>query len=147
MNHEAKISNKNISKKKSTNVKIPTKMCDKIRDNYNMLLNNINNHFNNNTNLNTNANTNNTSILTNKSNIKFGFINKTVKKSNLRSISHSSKCMVKMKEKDRLKDTSHNLSNTSYAKTTKLNSISNDNPASRLNKEPKDNYRKKNNKK
>ena len=101
--------NRNISKKKSENIKIPKKMQEKIKDN-------------NNYNYNKNC-SNNNSILINKSNVKID-LNKNYKKTNLRSISHSTKCMMKIKYRDKEKDKYQPLIKTkkkySITKDTKI---------------------------
>ena len=82
--------NRNISKKKSENIKIPKKMQEKIKENNNFINSNSNN----------NNSSNNNSILMNKSNVKID-LNKN--RTNLRSISHSTKCMMKIKYRDKEK--------------------------------------------
>ena len=81
--------NRNISKKKSENIKIPKKMQEKIKENNN---NGISSNYNN--------SSNNNSILMNKQNVKID-LNKN--RTNLRSISHSTKCMMKIKYRDKEK--------------------------------------------
>ena len=92
---EKNIQNRNISKKKSENIKIPKKLQEKIKDNcaFTTAANNINYLLNNNNNINyING------ISMNKSNMKIN-ISKNYKGANLRNISHSTKCMTKIKEK------------------------------------------------
>ena len=89
-------------------------------------------------------NMNNNSIIMNKSSTKL-YLNKTGRKNNLRSISYSSKCVIKVKDKVK-KD--HNITSTSYAKSKKLNSFNKEKINLNVNinkilknKEPQDNYR------
>ena len=90
---EKNIQNRNISKKKSENIKIPKKIQEKIKENCNFTTaGNISNFFHNNNIYNSNG------VSMNKSNMKIN-INKNYKSSNLRNISHSTKCMSKIKEK------------------------------------------------
>ena len=81
--------NKNISKKKSENIKIPKKLVETIKENY--------------ISINCNSNNNNYSILMNKPNVKID-LSKNYQTSNLRSISHSTKCMMKIKDRYKEKD-------------------------------------------
>ena len=81
--------NRNISKKKSENIKIPKKMQEKIKENNNYGISSIYNNS-----------SNNNSILMNKQNVKID-LNKN--QTNLRSISHSTKCMMKIKYRDKEK--------------------------------------------
>ena len=53
--------------------------------------------------INTNNNNNNNSILINKSNVKID-LSKNYQNTNLRSISHSTKCMMKIKDRYKDKD-------------------------------------------
>ncbi len=85
--------NRNISKKKSENIKIPKKMQEKIKENTNYTT--TYNYKNN--------NSNNNSILINKPNMKID-LTKNYKTTNFRSISHSTKCMMKIKCRDKEKD-------------------------------------------
>lgn len=85
--------NRNISKKKSENIKIQKKIQEKIKENCNFTTAaNISNYLHNNNNYNSNG------ISMNKSNMKIN-ISKNYKSSNLRNISHSTKCMTKIKDK------------------------------------------------
>ena len=85
--------NRNISKKKSENIKIPKKMQEKIKENSNHTTT-----YNN-----KNSNSNNNSILMYKPNMKID-LSKNYKRKNLRSISHSTKCMMKIKYRDKEKE-------------------------------------------
>ena len=87
------MNNRNISKKKSENIKIPKKMQEKIKDNSNIV--SSYNYKNN--------SSNNNSILMNKPNMKID-IGKNCKITNFRSISHSTKCMMKVKYRDKDKE-------------------------------------------
>ena len=87
------MNNRNISKKKSENIKIPKKMQEKIKDNSNIV--SSYNYKNN--------SSNNNSILMNKPNLKID-IGKNCKRTNFRSISHSTKCMMKVKYRDKDKE-------------------------------------------
>ena len=90
---EKNIQNRNISKKKSENIKIPKKLQEKIKENCNVTAAAyISNYLHNNNNYNSNG------ISMNKSNMKIN-VSKNYKGSNLRNISHSTKCMTKIKEK------------------------------------------------
>ena len=93
---ERNISNRNISKKKSENIKIPTKIHEKMKENISNLLPSYKYNCNNNY-------SNNNSILINKSNVKID-IGSNYKGTNLRSISHSTKCMMKIKTREKDKD-------------------------------------------
>ena len=93
---EKNISHRNISKKKSENIKIPTKIHEKMKENNNNILPSYKCNCNNNY-------SNNNSILINKSNVKID-IGNNYKGTNLRSISHSTKCMMKIKAREKDKD-------------------------------------------
>ena len=134
---EKNVTNRNISKKKSENIKIPKKMQEKIKDNCNVTTNNM---YNKNC-------SNNNSILINKSNVKID-LNKNYKRTNLRSISHSTKCMMKIKYRDKEKDKYQPLIKTkkkySITKDKKILKEENSNK-SKKNTNTKDLLNKKNN--
>ena len=90
---EKNIQNRNISKKKSENIKIPKKLVEKIKEN----------SITSNYNYNSNNQYNNNSILMNKSNVKIDLY-KNNKRTDFRSISHSTKCMMKIKDRDKDKE-------------------------------------------
>ena len=85
---EKSINKRNISKKKSENIKIPKKIQEKMKENP-KIATSYNYKSKNST-------SNNNSILINKPDMKID-LGKNYKTSNLRSISHSTKCMMKVK--------------------------------------------------
>ena len=103
---EKSISNRNISKKKSENIKIPTKIHEKMKENSNNILPSYKYNCNNNY-------SNNNSILINKSNVKID-IGNSYKGTNLRSISHSTKCMMKIQTREKDKDRDINVDKDKY---------------------------------
>jgi hypothetical protein len=112
-------------------------MQEKIKDNCNVTTNNM---YNKNC-------SNNNSILINKSNVKID-LNKNYKRTNLRSISHSTKCMMKIKYRDKEKDKYQPLIKTkkkySITKDKKILKEENSNK-SKKNTNTKDLLNKKNN--
>ena len=103
---EKSINNRNISKKKSENIKIPTKIHEKMKENSNNILPSYKCNCNNNY-------SNNNSILINKSNVKID-IGNSYKGTNLRSISHSTKCMMKIQTREKDKDRDINVDKDKY---------------------------------
>ena len=128
------IQNRNISKKRSEKIKIPKKMGENIND----------------TNHNYISNKNNNTILMNKSNVKIDINknNNNNKKTNLRSISHSTKCIIKIqdryKEREKYQPLIKNNNKFSKTKENIKESKEKKNIISKINKNSQDIFIKKN---
>ena len=128
------IENRNISKKRSEKIKIPKKMGENIND----------------TNHNYISNKNNNTILMNKSNVKIDINknNNNNKKTNLRSISHSTKCIIKIqdryKEREKYQPLIKNNNKFSKTKENIKESKEKKNIISKINKNSQDIFIKKN---